>query len=103
MFKTSFSKYLTAFIIIIFVSFLALSAIITYMVQNYAFSDTEERLNKESSVIVEMITNDGVQPVEEEIYNILPALDPMVSLISDYDVVITDKSGKIILTSAGDG
>lgn len=103
MFKTSFSKYLTAFIIIIFVSFLALSAIITYMVQNYAFSDTEERLNKESSVIVEMITNDGVQSVEEEIYNILPALDPMVSLISDYDVVITDKSGKIILTSAGDG
>ena len=104
MFKTSFSKYLTAFIIIIFASFLALSAIITYMVRTYVYSDTENRLNKESSIIVGIISEDGVLPIEEEIYKILPAIDPMVNLISDYDVLITDGTGKIILTTVdGDG
>ena len=103
MFKTSFSKYLTAFVIIIFVSFLALSAIITYMVRTYAYSDMENRLNKESSIIVDIIKADGVLPIEEEIYTILPAIDPMINLISDYDVLVTDGSGKIILTTVNDG
>ena len=100
MLKTSFSKYLTAFIIIIFVSFLVLSTIITYMVRTYVFTDTENRLNKESSIIVGLISDGGVQPIEEEVYMILPAIDPMVKLISDYDVIITDSNGKIILSTA---
>lgn len=100
MFKTSFSKYLTAFVIIIFVSFVILSGIITAMVRNYAFSDTEDRLNKESTIVVDLIEQDGVGRVEDEVFAIASAIEPMVNLNSDYDVMITDENGKILLSTA---
>ena len=68
MLKTTFSKYLAAFVIIIFVSFTILSGIITSMVYNFAFSDMENRLEKESSIIVEILLADGVEPIVDEIY-----------------------------------
>lgn len=100
MFKTSFSKYLATFVIIILVSFIILTAIITSMVSNYAFSDTEQRLKKESSIVVEVIQSDGISSIEEEIYSIAETIEPMVNLNSDYDVIIIDSFGKIILSTA---
>ena len=70
MLKTSFAKYLMAFVVIILVSFIILSGTITSLVRNYAFSDTEQRLNKETSVIVDIIKDRGIESVEAEIYNI---------------------------------
>ena len=103
MFKTSFSKYLAAFIIIIFISFVILSGIITAMVMNYAFSDTENRLNKECSIIVDIIMADGVDTLDKEIQSVAQAILPMVSLNSDYEVIITDTVGKIVLSTAHSG
>lgn len=100
MFKTSFSKYLTAFIIILFLSFLVLSGIVTQMVRTYAFTDTEERLNKESAIVVDLILEEKEGSLEEIVNSIAPAIEPMVNLNSDYDIVITEKSGKIILSTA---
>ncbi len=100
MFKTSFAKYLTAFIITIFLSFVILSGIITSLVRTYAFSDTEMRLNKENSIVVGLIKEGGVGKVEDEVYLISGAIEPMVNLNSDYDVVITDANGKIFLSTA---
>ena len=100
MFKTSFSKYLTAFVIIIFISFAILSGIITAMVRNYAFSDTEQRLNKECSIIVDLMNNGNHQSIKDAVYNVSDAIKPMVTLNSDYDVMITDKNGKIVLSTA---
>ena len=39
MFKSSFSKYLTAFVIIILISFLMLSGIITSMIRTHVTAD----------------------------------------------------------------
>ena len=100
MFKTSFSKYLTAFVTIIFVSFVILYFIITSMVRNYAFSDTEDRLNKECSIVVDLIEEDGVKEIENEVEAIAAAIEPMVNLHSDYDVMIINKAGNIILSTA---
>ena len=100
MFKTSFSKYLTAFVTIIFVSFVILYFIITSMVRNYAFSDTEDRLNKECSIVVDLIEEDGVKEIENEVEAIAVAIEPMVNLHSDYDVMIINKAGNIILSTA---
>ncbi len=99
MLKTSFSKYLTAFIIILFISFLVLAGIITYMVETYAFTDTEGRLEKESTIVVDLILEEGEDTLEETVNKIAPAIEPMVNLNSDYDIIITDKNGKIILSS----
>ncbi|MBQ7326481.1 MAG: HAMP domain-containing protein [Clostridia bacterium] len=100
MLKTTFSKYLTALVIIILVSFVILSGIVTSLVRNYAFSDTEERLEKESSIIVDVIKSDGVDPISQEVFEVAEAIEPMVNLNSDYDVMILDQSGKIILSTA---
>ena len=98
--KTTFSKYLAAFVVIIFVSFTILSGIITSMVYNFAFSEMENRLEKESSIIVEIILADGVGSIVDEINNVAEAIEPMVNLNSDYDVMIMDKNGKVILSTA---
>ena len=100
MFKTSFSKYLAAFVIIILVSFIILTGIITSLVRNYAFTDTENRLSKESSIVVGLIKEGGVDSIEEEVHIVSPVIEPMVNLNSDYDVIITDKNGKILLSTA---
>ena len=103
MFKTSLSKYLAAFVITILVSFAILSGIITSMVRNYAFSDTEQRLEKEGSIIVNIIRADGIMSIGDEIYQLAEVIEPMVNLNSDYDVIIIDANGKIVLSTAHGG
>ena len=51
MFKSSFSKYLTAFIIIIFISFLMLSGIITSMIRTHVSADKETKLQNSCHII----------------------------------------------------
>ena len=103
MFKTSFSKYLATFVIIIFVSFAILSGVITTMVRNYAFSDTEERLGKECSIVVSLMQNSNGENIDDIIHSVAMSISPMVSFNSDYDGIITDENGKIILSTAHSG
>jgi signal transduction histidine kinase len=103
MFKTSFSKYLATFVIIIFVSFAILSGVITAVVRNYAFSDTEQRLDKECSIVVSLMQNSNGENIDEIIHSVAVSISPMVSFNSDYDVIITDETGKIILSTAHAG
>ena len=100
MLRTSFSKYLTAFITIILLSFTILSGIITAMVRTYAFSDTERRLGKECEIIVGLIREGEVERIEDEVLYIYDSIEPMISFNSDYDVIITDGNGKMLLSTA---
>ena len=43
--------------------------------------------------------NDNYQSIEEAVYRISDSIKPMVTLNSDYDVMITDKNGKIVLST----
>ena len=103
MLRTSFSKYLASFVIIILVSFIVLSSMITYMVYNYAFSETEKNLNRECFIIVREIEKDGLSSIEEEAYGISEAVEILLRLNSEYNVMITDEEGKIILSTAHTG
>jgi len=64
MFKTSFSKYLTAFIVIILVSFLILSGIITSMLRGYVNDNMKEKLELYGHVIVEHLVENKVEDIE---------------------------------------
>ena len=103
MFKTSFSKYLATFVIIIFVSFTILSGVITAMVRNYAFSDTEERLSKECSIVVGIMSAAGKEGLNDTLSYVAKQIEPLVRFNSDYDVIIIDSAGKIVLSTAHSG
>ncbi len=102
MFKTSFSKYLATFVIVILLSFTVLSATITMIMRSYAFQDTEDRLRKENGIIVNLIKENGVFSAEEDIYTIADLIEPMINFNSDFDVIITDSEGLPILFTKRD-
>ncbi len=100
MFKTSFSKYLTAFVIINFVSFTILSSIITSMIRTFVLSETEEKLDRTGTVIVDLITDNGLEELPAHINEIgVWIVVPVVFFDNEFDILIADKNGKIILST----
>ena len=57
MFKSSFSKYLIAFVAIILISFLMLSGIVTSMIRNYSTEEKRQELESSSSFIANLIAD----------------------------------------------
>ena len=103
MFKSSFSKYLTAFVIIIFLSFTTLSGIITSMIRSFVNDDLEEKLELTADIVADMIENEKITSVEMYIDEISKFVMPIVNVDTHYDVLITNKDGKIILSTKGIG
>ncbi|MBO5907699.1 MAG: HAMP domain-containing histidine kinase [Clostridia bacterium] len=105
MFKTSFSKYITAFVIIILVSFLILSGIITSMIQTHALEEKEEKLALSGNVIVKDIERENVENVTNYIYHeqLSKVITPMVNFDKSFDVMVTDPTGKILLSTVAKG
>ena len=104
MFKTSFSKYLTAFIVIILVSFLILSGIITSMIRGYVNDNMKEKLELYGHVIVEHLVENKVEDIEiaARMGNLPSIIDPMVNLDNKFDVIVTGFDGRIYLSTATD-
>lgn len=99
MFKSTFSKYLAAFVLIILVSFLTLSGIITSMIQEYANEDKENSLISASNAIADHVMDKEIENVKEYIDMLSVAVTPIINLDSNLNVVITDKSGRIFLST----
>ena len=104
MFKTSFAKHLTAFIVIILISFITLSGIITSMIRNHATEDKENKLALSGNLIVEHIEEGGVEDIGNYINSeqLSMVISPMVNFDTQFDVMVADKDGKILLTTLGD-
>lgn len=102
MFKSSFAKYLTAFVIIILVSFLMLSGIITSMIRTHVTSDKEEKLQNSCQIIASSFESDGVKDVDAYIQTHARSIQTLAQLVkSDYDfhVLVTDASGNVLLST----
>ena len=103
MFKTSFSKYLVAFTAIILVSFIMLSGIITSIIGNHLTNEKEEELQRAASVISGQIEHSGFANLEVFVNTPLAngIVMPVLNLSSDFDIMISDPSGGILLTTVG--
>ena len=103
MFKSAFSKYLTAFIIIILLSFLMLSGIITSMIRTYVSEEKEAALVKTSSVVSKSIERTNVEDLKKLVSSgiVSMTVKPLINNDSNLDVIITDESGKILLSTLG--
>ena len=99
--KSSFAKYLTAFVVIISVSFLALSGIITAIIRNYVSNDAEDRLELSSEMIVDHINEQSFDNLEDYIatQQLSMFVVPLVYFDSEFEVIVSDKTGKILLST----
>lgn len=99
MFKSTFAKYLTAFILIILISFLILSGIITSMIKTYAIEDKENQLLSTSNAISQHISDEGI----EELVNYKPVMamivSPIINRDPELDIIMIDALGNILLTT----
>jgi signal transduction histidine kinase len=113
MFKSTFAKYLTVFIVILLLSFVLLSGIITTTVGNRINSDREESLIRTSTVLAgqmaEFTSDMPIEEIETFIDSPIGAMS-IISLINvddNVDVIIVNPEGEILLTTvnttAGDG
>lgn len=103
MFKSSFSKYLTALTIIILVGFLMLSAIIISIIRAHTSEDKENKLELACTLMAERFEDAHVENLESYIFNDfgtgVVTLFPLISLDYDFNILITNESGDILLTT----
>ena len=101
--KSTFSKYLVAFISIIFVSFFALSWIFTSMLRSYSRSESDAVLRQVATAVSKPFETNHVESVERYIQTDYPsgAVRALRELHSDIDILITDETGKVLLSSLG--
>lgn len=104
MFKSSFSKYLTAFVLIIFLSFIMLSSIITSMVRSHVMLDKQEKLEKACTLIANHFEDNHYVDIGVHINNsesVAAIISTVRNIIIDYNFsfLITDVDGKILLST----
>lgn len=99
MFKSSFSKYLTAFVIIILISFTASSGIISSIVRAYATNETKSKLENSGSTIVNMIEDNEIWDIKSNMDDIAMVAASIINLDNQLDVIITDKDGMILMST----
>ena len=102
MFKSSFSKYLTAFVIIILVSFLMLSGIITSMIRTHVRSDKEDKLQNSCQIISNSLESDAVEAIDAYIKSHALSIQTLAQLVKadyDFNVLVTDATGKVLLST----
>ena len=97
MLKSTFSKYLAAFIIIILVSFLLLSGLVTSMIKNYVNDEKEADL---------ISTNESIASSMRDIENLESGMNfqrvvigALINIDTDLQVVITNERGDIFLST----
>ena len=103
MFKSSFSKYLIAFVAIILISFLMLSGIVTSMIRNYSTEEKRQELESSSSFIAHLIA-DQIEALEvAEIFEFLELpvarslVTAMLRLNPQVEIVILDETGRVLI------
>ena len=100
MFKSMFSKYLIAFIAIILISFLMLSGIITAMIRSYATDEKENQLYKTTMYVVGRFESENIESIETYVNNNTFIITPLINYDTELEVMVTDKNGKVLLSSA---
>ncbi len=99
MFKSSFARYLTAFVIIIFVSFVVLSSIITSLVRAYVTNDTEEKLDLMGSNIVNILVENDLTDIDRDVNDVVIIISSIVNFNKNFDVIYTKPDGTIVIST----
>ncbi len=97
MLKTTFSKYLTAFVLIILISFLMLSSLITSMIKTHVNNSKESELISTSDSIASGMHN--IESVENVMIFQRLVISTLINIDPELQVIITDASGQMFLST----
>lgn len=102
MFKSSFAKYLSAFILIIFLSFIFLSSIITLIIHLDITREKESKLENVSEILAGHVEEEDFDSYAEfitEREELVISIEPLISYDKQLDIVFTDSEGFVLLTT----
>ena len=100
MIKSTFSKYLIAFVLIIFVSFLMLSGLITSMIKTYVNEDKEDVLRSTSETIAATMRDEV--DIEDQMRVQKIVISTLINIDADLQVLIADNNGVVFLSTFTD-
>ena len=105
MFKSLFSKYLTAFVLIILLSFVMLSGIITSMIRSYMDDETREGLELATQLVTKHFEDSEVEDIT--MFGVadeaIKVIKPIVNFFKDTDIAVCDSNGKVLIKTFGEG
>ena len=103
MFKSVFSKYLTAFIVIILLSFVMLSGIITSMIESYATDESEKALVATGDVVSSVIVSREVENLDTFVSSraFSDMLKPLINKDRELEIVIADEDWRVLVSTLG--
>ena len=101
MLKSSFSKYITAFVLIIFLSFVMLSAIITSIIRTHAEDETKAELLKTVTFVakyVETLEKEDITKIVDDssLLRLISALE------NNLNIMLAGPDGKVLVETAFD-
>lgn len=101
MFKSAFAKYLTAFIVILLISFTILTGIVTTIIRSYVAEENVESLEITSRSIAAHIERMNVQELEKFVNSGYGSVGiiPILNQGEDAKILILDSKGKILLST----
>lgn len=101
MLKSTFAKYLTAFITILLISFIVLSSVVTGVVRDHVQKDQEHKLIKTSTAIANYISGLNLEDLENAVKSgVLPrTIAPLINSDDDMHIIIADSKGTVLLST----
>lgn len=109
MFKSLFAKYISIFIVIVFIGFLVLTFVMTYFIATFSTNVKYDTLSHIANSVSYFSTSDsgtqykGGEPTLEERFEFNRIVNILSNDMDELSVFITDKDGKIMLyKSSGD-
>lgn len=105
MFKSSFAKHISAFVLIILASFVIISGIISTMIRQYANDTREEKLDTASKIVIDYINDEAIIDLNIAVRNgVLPKIiESIVRTDPQYDILVATHDGSIILSTVAEG
>ena len=109
MFKSVFTKYVTAFMIMIGISFSLLAIILSQMVSGYAQDSKSRVIERTSETLTDFITSqyrEAGGDFNQFIYFDRDSVEPFISALANFNedisVILTDANGSVLLTADSD-
>ncbi len=101
MYKSTFAKYFTAFVLILGISIIMLSSIFSALIREYTADDSDERLRKTSTTVADIL-----DPPDHDIKNLAAvaemhrgAIEGIVKINTDQNIIVCDQDGKVLFTT----